>query len=92
MDGEESSIHASASTGAASTQLSEKATHVLLPSAIQLLQLVIKHPSRYSNAWYALYNFSAERTSLTVARLRLDVLSEHEPGQETDRETAVTFT
>ena len=40
-----SSIHASVSSCVASTQLSEKATHVLLPSAIQLLQLVIKHAS-----------------------------------------------
>ena len=57
-----SSIHASVSSCVASTQLSEKATHVLLPSAIQLLQLVIKHAS-FLERVVCLYNFSAERAS-----------------------------
>jgi hypothetical protein len=55
-------------------------THVLLPSTIQLLQLVIKHPS-FLERVVCLVQFQCRPRILDgIVCLRLDVLSEDEPG------------
>jgi hypothetical protein len=67
-------------------------THVLLPNAIQLLHLVIKHPS-FLERVVCLVQFQCRARILDrFVCLRLDVLSEDEPGQKTERETPVAIT
>ena len=71
----------------------ERKSHArVLPSAIQLLQFVIKHASFLERVVY-LVQFQCRACILDpVVCLRVDVLSEDEPGRETERETALAIT